>query len=397
MKKIINTTGMICWKNPMAPYIAYTITEFELKKEMNHETLQQALNDALVAYPRMSYSCMTEDGKLYCIENNLPLEVQVAEKPLLPDGDNLNGHLVSVTLWQKRLIVICNHALTDGTGAKIFTSYMMQRYADLIAGTAAPITGPLYDVDLMNEEIDISKLEYPKEFELDPPLSGGISCPQPKHDTIFTTDGFRVSEEGFMNFVKEKKTSPAIALGAIMAKQILNVLPESEAPVIFAIMNNLRIHVGLEKTLTNCINSTDLSLSRQDLQQEDYLETMRATFKRRTTTDYVRYALCCGPEETIESTLVKNTAFGVSYTGKVDGTDYGIVGKNNIYRMVNFMPLIDMKAQDGWFNVSVTYDNFNNPLTDMLKNAFREVGLEIFEETKVVVIPKDGRLSIERR
>ena len=88
--------------------------------------------------------------------------------------------------------------------------------------------------------------------------------------------------------------------------------------------------------------------------------------------------------------------FAVSYTGKVGGAKLNFVEKNNIYRMVSAMPIIDMKAQNGWFNVNVTQDNFNNPLTDMLKNAFREIGLEIYEETKTMVTPENGRITIKQ-
>ena len=396
MKKIINNTGATFWKNPIAPYAAYTITEFELKEELSIETLQHALNDTLVAYPRIAYGCTTEDGKLYCIENNLPLEVQVAEKPLLPNGDTLNGHLISVALWQKRLVIICNHTLTDGTGAKLFISFMMQRYAELAAGTAAEITGPLYDEDLMNEELDVSKIECPKDFQLDPPNPPSLRYVQPKHEIVYTSDGFRISEEGFMSFVKENKTSPTVALGALMAKQILNAMPESDSPVVFDLATNLREHVGLEKTLTNCIDSVSISISREDLKQKNHMETLRATLKRRNSSEYVRYKLCNSGTLSVEELMAMCPTFAVSYTGKVGGAKLNFVEKNNIYRMVSAMPIIDMKAQNGWFNVNVTQDNFNNPLTDMLKNAFREIGLEIYEETKTMVTPENGRITIKQ-
>ena len=73
-----------------------------------------------------------------------------------------------------------------------------------------------------------------------------------------------------------------------------------------------------------------------------------------------------------------------------------IVEKNNIYRMVRIRNIIEMKAQNGWFNISIANDNPNNPLTDMLKTAFREIGLEIYEETKTMVTPENGRITIKQ-
>lgn len=391
MKKVINNTGYIDWKNTMIN----TITEIKLKKELNLEIFQQALNDALIAYPRMAYSCMVEDGKLYCIENNLPLEVQVTDKPLLPNGGCLNDHLISFTLWQNTLTFVCNHTLTDGTGVKNFMSFLMQRYAELIDGNAMEITGPLYDVDLMNEEIDISKLDYPKDFQPDPPLVPGVKYPVGKYESAFITDSFRVNEDDFMRFVKEKKTSPSVALGALMAKQILNAMPENDLPVNFDIVSNLRQHVGLEKTMTNCVNSTFLSLSREDMKQENYMETMRATLKRRNSPDYVRYVLREMGSDIPRNHMLLNPAFCISYTGKADSSNSDIVEKNNIYRMVRIRNIIEMKAQNGWFNISIANDNPNNPLTDMLKNAFREIGLEIYEETKTMVTPENGTVTIK--
>ena len=37
-------------------------------------------------------------------------------------------------------------------------------------------------------------------------------------------------------------------------------------------------------------------------------------------------------------------------------------------------------------NISVFGDNSNDPVTDMLKNAFREIGLEVYEEVMTVFI-----------
>ena len=64
--------------------------------------------------------------------------------------------------------------------------------------------------------------------------------------------------------------------------------------------------------------------------------------------------------------------------------------------MVRIRNIIEMKAQNGWFNISIANDNPNNPLTNMLKNAFREIGLEVHEETKTIVTPENGRITIEQ-
>ena len=182
----------------------------------------------------------------------------------------------------------------------------------------------------------------------------------------------------------------------LLAKQILNAMPESEAPVVFALATNLREHVGLEKTLTNCIDAISIPLSRQDLQQENYMETLRATLKRRNSSDYVRYNLCNSGTLSIEEQIAMSPTFCISYTGKVGDTKLDFVEKNNIYRMISRIPMLDMKAQNGWFNVNVTQDNLNNPLTDMLKNAFHEIGLEVHEETKTIVTPENGRITIKQ-
>ena len=126
------------------------------------------------------------------------------------------------------------------------------------------------------------------------------------------------------------------------------------------------------------------------------METLRAILKRRNSSEYVRYKLCNSGTLSVEELMAMCPTFAVSYTGKVGGAKLNFVEKNNIYRMVSAMPIIDMKAQNGWFNVNVTQDNFNNPLTDMLKNAFREIGLEIYEETKTMVTPENGRITIKQ-
>ena len=148
--------------------------------------------------------------------------------------------------------------------------------------------------------------------------------------------------------------------------------------------------------MTNCVNSTFLSLSREDMKQENYMETMRATLKRRNSPDYVRYVLREMGSDIPRNHMLLNPAFCISYTGKADSSNSDIVEKNNIYRMVRIRNIIEMKAQNGWFNISIANDNPNNPLTNMLKNAFREIGLEIYEETKTIVTPENGRITIKQ-
>ena len=64
---------------------------------------------------------------------------------------------------------------------------------------------------------------------------------------------------------------------------------------------------------------------------------------------------------------------------------------------MNYINIIDMKSIDGRFNICVSGDNSKDPVTDMLKTAFREIGLEIFEETKTILTPENGMVTIEQR
>ena len=396
MKKIKNSTGRLTWKNSHMPYMAYTVSDFILVEDICLDTMQLAVNDALIAIPRMAYSCVLDRDELYCVENLLPLEVQRTQTPLLPDGENVNGHMFSFSIWENKLTIICHHSLTDGIGAKFFINYILRRYEELMAGNAPAVTGPLYDVDLMNEELDITKLDYPKDFQPDPPAPSCMVYRQPAHDNCYTTDSFCISEDAFMQYVKFKKTSPAIALCALMTKQFLDSTQESDAVANCNIISNIRSLVGIEKTLTNCVNSTLLSVTRADTEKENFMESLRECFKRRSSSDYVFYTLHAAANKELKNRMSSGSLFTVSYTGKVEKSDRSLVKQSNIYRFVNYFNIIDMKSVEGRFNISVSGDNRSNPITDMLKNAFREIGLEIYEETKTMVTPENGMVTIEK-
>lgn len=385
------------WKNKFPPYIGYTVEEYILNEDMCRDILQQAINDALVMFPRMTYSCVLEDDELYCVENNMPLEVQITEEPLLPDGENLNGHLISFSIWGKRLVFICHHSLADGVGATTFSHYVIHRYAELMSGTASDVTETWCDVDLMNQEIDVNKLDYIELSKSDITIPKGMDYKQEPHEICYTTDNFLVNEEKFIGYVKERKASPTVAVGALLAKQLLDSDPEGDKPVNFDIPCNIRKHVGLENSFTNCVSSIYLSVTRDDIQKENHMEELSKCLKHRASRDYTLYTLRkigTGRESYLYRVHI-NPQFSISYLGNKDIDNLHFIKKFNLYRFMAGAVIIDMNVQNGCFHFSVSGDNRDNPIAELLKNAFREIGLEIYDECKVVLTPGNGKTIIE--
>ena len=126
------------------------------------------------------------------------------------------------------------------------------------------------------------------------------------------------------------------------------------------------------------------------------MESLRECFKRRSSSDYVFYTLHAAANKELKNRMSSGSLFTVSYTGKAEKSDHSLVKQSSIYRFVNYFNIIDMKSVEGRFNISVSSDNRSNPITDMLKNAFREIGLEIYEETKTMVTPENGRITIKQ-
>lgn len=394
MIKIKNDTGAINWNLGDRQVFAYAASELIFKDNIDYDLMQKALDDTLILLPRMSYSCILENGTLYCVENKIPLKLQITNNPILPDGEVLDRHLISVAAFNNQLFVVMNHSITDGIGIKIFINCLINRYQELLRGDATHIDGPMYDVNLMNQEYEAADLSYPNEYIPEEPVLRGMNFNQPEHETCYTTDIFRINEEQFMKYVKENKTSPAVAFSAILAKEMLETQPQNNLPIVFMLPCNIRNLIGLDKTLVNCLSGVFLSLSKEDIKTDNYLETLKNKLRAMASQNQIRYEISQSPTFYYKKYINSNLQFVLSYTGKVSDHVTEFVTKCNTYRFVGRGTTVDVKTEDGWFNIGVSSNNYNNPLTDLLKKGLKEIGQEIAHEQKIVLRANEGRLEI---
>lgn len=197
---------------------------------------------------------------------------------------------------------------------------------------------------------------------------------QPEHETCYTTDIFRINEEQFMKYVKENKTSPAVAFSVILAKEMLETQPQNNLPIVFMLPCNIRNLIGLDKTLVNCLSGVFLSLSKEDIKTDNYLETLKNKLRAMASQNQIRYEISQSPTFYYKKYINSNLQFVLSYTGKVSDHVTEFVTKWNTYRLVGRGTTVDVKTEDGWFNIGVSSNNYNNQLTDLLKKGLKEIG-----------------------
>jgi hypothetical protein len=98
-----------------------------LKKEVDGDRLQEALERTLPYFPSMAVTLRKGLFWYYLEENPSQPKVEVESK--MPcsfmDIKATDGYLFKVVYYKKRISLECFHALTDGHGAGVFKSHLV--------------------------------------------------------------------------------------------------------------------------------------------------------------------------------------------------------------------------------------------------------------------------------
>ena len=106
------------------------VYDVRMKKEVNGEILNLAIEDTLQRYPYFGVRFEEREGDFFAVKNENPL-VAVNTEGFIPLGGHSNNyHLMGVTYWKNSLKLSFHHGLTDGRGAKNFLELLVRFYSD---------------------------------------------------------------------------------------------------------------------------------------------------------------------------------------------------------------------------------------------------------------------------
>ena len=114
----------------------------EMRDEVNHELLQEALDQTMLLFP--FYRSVLRRGVFWYYFENTELKPEVREEHKLPCSmlyhPNRKDLLFEVTYYKERINLEVFHSLTDGTGALAFLKTLLY-YRQIPGGFWGPASG----------------------------------------------------------------------------------------------------------------------------------------------------------------------------------------------------------------------------------------------------------------
>ncbi|MBP1755759.1 MAG: hypothetical protein H6Q59_2157 [Firmicutes bacterium] len=269
----------------------------ELKEEVDRETLQKALDKALLLFP--VYQSVLRRGLFWYYFDSTEARPTVAEERKLPCSmlyvPNRKNLLFEVTYYNHRINLEMYHALTDGTGALGFLKTIVYYYltmkheADFIEGLPHP------DVDAsFSQKMDDSFLKH---------YSGDKRLDKIKINRAYHIAGRRsldnrmqivegtMSVKSVLDLAHHYDTTMTIYLTALYFKAIHMDMPTRSLkyPVVLTIPVNLRTYFP-SVTARNFFTTISISyhFGKNSDKLEDVILAVKDAFARELTQEKLR-------------------------------------------------------------------------------------------------------------
>ena len=234
-----------------------------LKEKVDPESLQKAVDQAIVANPWSVYGIYEEDGSFF-YHNKLTKIIQVSESGWedLPNigGKDADGHLLGVFYKGCEVIVATFHGLTDGKGLMDFTEEMLRGYAAFAAGNT--YNPGINDSEDLNAEPFEAAAAAADKMKL-PQIPAGKGSIMDKAPFLIQT-GFEGADNkpchylikadaaDYMKLAKACRVRPAALLAALYAGAVVKVMGNAQIKAKVAIPVDFRDALDIPGTFRNC-------------------------------------------------------------------------------------------------------------------------------------------------
>ena len=215
------------------------IYDVRLKKEVDGNLLNLAIEDALIIHPYFNVKLEEINGEFYAVKNSFPLYAIKSKKDIPLGGRSNNYHLLGITYFDKTIKLAFHHGLTDGRGAKSFLETLINFYNDYVKMPDYKRARNLHTYAVSDVASNvwadpcISKYEINKENTKIAGLSGnGFKLPESSNKMAHRRYEIKFSQADFMDACKKNSASPIILLSILMSQAIKRLNPDCKKPIV---------------------------------------------------------------------------------------------------------------------------------------------------------------------
>ena len=269
----------------------------ELKKTVDKEILQKALDDTIKLFPM--YKVVLRRGFFWYYFESTDLKPEVVEEQKLPCSmlyvPNHKNLLFQVSYYNRRINVEMYHALTDGTGALGFLKTLVYHYITMKQEVDFGEKLPQLDYDAsFSQKMDDSFLKhYNGDNKLDKikiSKAYQIMGRRSIDNRLKVIEG-EMSVKQVLELAHQYNTTLTIYLTVLFMKAISQDMPArgKKYPVTLSVPVNLRSYFP-SVTARNFFATTNISyhFGKNSDKLEDIIQAVKESFAREMTEDKLR-------------------------------------------------------------------------------------------------------------
>lgn len=386
------------------------VYDVRMKKEVNGEILNLAIEDTLQRYPYFGVRFEEREGDFFAVKNENPL-VAVNTEGFIPLGGHSNNyHLMGVTYWKNSLKLSFHHGLTDGRGAKNFLELLVRFYSDYDSAekeefekvkaahleTAKELRFEEY-ADPCEEKHEIKD----KSGRIEGLVSKGYKLPEATNKAAHRRYEIRFSQKEFMESCKKIGASPITYLSMLMSRGIKEACPDCDKTIVSNFPMDARAILGCDSSFKNCVKSMTLPYGDEQTLLDE--STLASEYKKLLNAQK-DYSYCAKEFNNINMLLgiighfhsfagrqkllgfMENLALDtylISYIGRFDMPEE-LVDEVHLYSNCSSGLVLNMTCTSGNFIIDLTQDFETDKYINALKDQFGKAGINTVVSEEIV-------------
>ena len=218
-------------KNPNSIRIKIRMSDL-----IDPEALRHAVDMTMKRYPYFCVELQKKEGDYIFEENHRPVVVTNSLAGVELNSEESNYHMLAFGWYDNQIVFDIFHGMTDGTGAyevvrTFLYYYCSERYGAALKKESIRLAGDeISDEEWTDPVYNSGELPVPERTNRQKPfdLLKDTGVQSDHENTLYSV---AVSEDEFMQFVKENDGTPATAVSLLFSKAVAELYPNAEAPV----------------------------------------------------------------------------------------------------------------------------------------------------------------------
>lgn len=365
-------------------------TRFFLQENVQPEILLTALRDTLKLYPVFGFTFERDGDKIYFADDDEPVSIYETDKIHVPDWVKFGRHLFFVGYCGNMISISVDHRLSDGSGVQLFFGKMLERYSQLLAGTAEEIIGPAYDVSLMlrqNPEIPHKEYQLYQPFTCEGEM---LRLPALNMGKPYRNFICRVDEQLFMNYVRQHETTALAAISQMIDNGIFSLGTFKGDYIRTSFVISSKKALGMERSFMNLLEFGTIDITHAEANDPSCLKRVCADVKGQITEENIR-ALALHSRD---YDPVSCSTYTCSYL-RLSGVHSELIEKHqSVPLFFGPVPKVDVRAGGGLMEFIVAGSPECEILYNGVKAGLVAAGFNILNEECLLIETENDVLTV---